>query len=180
MWRIKTPPGEKRKEVKKAQFEEKVPLKVSFYKERESTKWGHKRKKRVRASQLWQLSMGSELWWAVTAEKSRRGELFAGWDLHPVEFKPAGEVLNQTSQHLKIHISISKRPFDKVRSDLSPCSSYDSISFFLWTWYSDISVKNKWSWEKCSVLNLWLPCGVVNWKSFFKFQFGLWIWTVFK
>lgn len=129
MWRIKTPPGEKRKEVKKAQCEEKVPLKVSYYKERESTKWGHKRKKRVRASQLWQLSMGSELWWAVTAEKSRRGELFAGWDLHPVEFKPAGEVLNQTSQHLKIHISISKRPFDKVRSDLSPCSSCDRHIF---------------------------------------------------
>jgi len=26
-----------------------------------------------------------------------------------VEFKPAGDVLNQTSEHQKIHISISKR-----------------------------------------------------------------------
>lgn len=88
--------------------------------ERKSTKWVHKRswsKPTLTAEQV-----GSELWWAVTTEKSRRGEPFAGWDLHPVEFKPAGDVLNQTSEHLKINIFISKRPSEKVRSD--PCSSY--------------------------------------------------------
>lgn len=87
MWRIKTPPGEKRKEVKKAQFEEKVPLKVSFYKERESTKWGHKRKKELEQansdSWAWGQSFDGQLQQKNQGEENYlQAEIYTQWNLN--------------------------------------------------------------------------------------------------
>lgn len=87
MWRIKTPPGEKRKEVKKAQCEEKVPSKVSFYKKEKVPNEGIKEKKELEQansdSWAWGQSFDGQLQQKNQGEENYlQAEIYTQWNLN--------------------------------------------------------------------------------------------------